>query len=143
MLIKMIFFLSWCLLSLPLLTSFAPKHLRSRAQATKFYLMSVKPNVSIEYCTGCRWLLRSAWLAQGLLTTFEKDLGSVSLQPNSDSPGGVFVVRVDGQLIWDRTDEHTKGFPEAKVLKQLVRDVINPEFSLGHSESKVLEFPPT
>lgn len=21
--------------------------------------------VEIEYCTGCRWLLRSAWLAQG------------------------------------------------------------------------------
>ena len=105
--------------------------------------MSVKPNVSIEYCTGCRWLLRSAWLAQELLTTFEKELGSVSLLPNSDSPGGVFVVRVDGILIWDRKDENTKGFPEAKVLKQLVRDIVDPGFSLGHSESKVLEFPPT
>ena len=134
----------WSLVSLLELTSpFTPKFRRSQVLAPKLYIMSVKPNVSIEYCTGCRWLLRSAWLAQELLTTFERDLGSVSLQPNSDSPGGVFVVKVDGVQIWDRKDEHTKGFPEAKILKQLVRDVINPEFSLGHSESKVLEFPPS
>jgi predicted Rdx family selenoprotein len=35
-----------------------------------------------------------------------------------------------------------QGFPEAKVLKQLVRDVIDPALSLGHSDrkSKVIEF---
>ena len=27
------------------------------------------PSVEIEYCTGCRWMLRAAWLAQELLTT--------------------------------------------------------------------------
>ena len=27
--------------------------------------------VEIEYCTQCRWLLRAAWMAQELLTTFE------------------------------------------------------------------------
>ena len=103
--------------------------------------MSSKPNVSIEYCTGCKWLLRSAYLAQELLTTFEKDLGSVSLQPNSERPGGVFIIRVDGKKIWDRRDENTKGFPETKTLKQLIRDEINPTLSLGHSESKVIEVP--
>lgn len=102
--------------------------------------LNSKPTVSIEYCTGCKWLLRSAWLAQELLTTFEKDLGSVSLQPNSDRPGGVFIVKIDGNVIWDRTDEKTKGFPESKVLKQLVRDIISPEMSLGHSD-KVIEIP--
>lgn len=34
------------------------------------------PRVEIEYCPGCRWLLRSAYLAQELLTTFESSLGS-------------------------------------------------------------------
>jgi len=29
------------------------------------------PRVEIEYCTGCRFLPRAAWLAQELLTTFE------------------------------------------------------------------------
>lgn len=103
--------------------------------------LDAKPVVSIEYCTGCKWLLRSAWLAQELLTTFEKDLDSVSLKPNSDSPGGVFTVTVDGKKIWDRRNEDTKGFPEAKILKQLIRDVINPDMSLGHSDSKVIELP--
>mmetsp|Transcript_35290 Transcript_35290/g.33516 ORF Transcript_35290/g.33516 Transcript_35290/m.33516 type:complete len:144 (-) Transcript_35290:190-621(-) len=101
-----------------------------------------KPTVTIEYCTGCKWLLRSAWLAQELLTTFEKDIDSVSLKPNNDSPGGVFVVRVDGLKVWDRREEETKGFPEAKVLKQLVRDVIDPSLSLGFSDRtrKAIEF---
>lgn len=37
--------------------------------------MEPKPRVSITYCTQCRWLLRAAWLAQELLTTFEDELG--------------------------------------------------------------------
>ena len=53
---------------------------------------------------------------------------------------------MDGKKIWDRRDIETTGFPEAKVLKQLVRDEISPDMSLGHSdghsnghESKVTE----
>jgi selT/selW/selH-like putative selenoprotein len=44
------------------------------------------PRVEIEYCTQCRWLLRAAWLAQELLTTFEHELGEVALVPGT---GGV------------------------------------------------------
>lgn len=49
-------------------------------------------HVSIEYCTGCRWMLRSTWLAQELLTTFQQELDSVALVPSRPpAPGGVFV----------------------------------------------------
>ncbi len=92
--------------------------------------MSEKPRVQITYCTGCRWLLRAAWTAQELLTTFEKELGEVALAPGS---GGVFDVRVGDQLVWSRAEQ--QRFPEMKELKQLVRDVIAPEKSLGHSDS--------
>ena len=43
--------------------------------------------VEIQYCTGCKWLLRSAWLAQELLTTFEKELDNVSLKPDKTQKG--------------------------------------------------------
>ena len=43
--------------------------------------MPKQPRVEIEYCTQCRWLLRAAWMAQELLTTFAADLGEVALQP--------------------------------------------------------------
>jgi uncharacterized protein YcaQ len=33
-----------------------------------------RPRVQIHYCTQCRWLLRAAWYAQELLTTFETEL---------------------------------------------------------------------
>lgn len=33
-------------------------------------VMQRAPRVEIEYCTQCRWLLRAAWMAQELLTTF-------------------------------------------------------------------------
>jgi selenoprotein W-related protein len=91
--------------------------------------MPKKPRVEITYCTGCRWLLRAAWMAQELLTTFQDELGEVALLPGS---GGVFEVRVDDELIWSRAQQ--SRFPEIKELKQLVRNRIAPGKALGHSE---------
>jgi selenoprotein W-related protein len=87
--------------------------------------------VEIEYCTQCRWLLRAAWLAQELLTTFEADLGAVSLLPGT---GGVFEVRLNDMVIFSR--KQVGRFPESKELKQFIRDVIAPERDLGHSEKQ-------
>jgi selenoprotein W-related protein len=87
-----------------------------------------KPRVSIRYCTGCRWLLRAAWLAQELLNTFEQELGEVVLIP--DSTGGVFDVHIDEQLIWSRAEQ--ARFPEPKEIKQVVRDIVAPGRDLGH-----------
>ena len=92
----------------------------------------VEPRVEIEYCTKCRWLLRAAWLGQELLTTFEAELGEVALQPASEP--GVFRVRVGTILIWCRKERGR--FPEAKELKQLVRDEVAPEKNLGHSDRR-------
>jgi selenoprotein W-related protein len=91
--------------------------------------MPKTPRIEIEFCTQCRWLLRAAWMAQELLTTFEKEIGEVALIPGT---GGVFEIRVDGETIWER---HARGgFPEIKTLKQLVRDRIAPGRSLGHTD---------
>ena len=90
--------------------------------------MTAAPKVEIVYCTGCRWLLRAGWLAQELLSTFERELGAVTLIPNSD--GGVFEVRVDGQLVWSRAEQGR--FPEPKEIKQKVRDLVAPGRDLGH-----------
>ena len=90
-----------------------------------------KPVIVIEYCPGCKWMLRSAWLSQELLSTFENDLEMVSLKPSSIT--GTFKITVDGQQVWERKTDG--GFPEAKVLKQKVRDIIAPNRSLGHSDS--------
>jgi selenoprotein W-related protein len=85
--------------------------------------------VEIEYCTQCRWLLRSAWLAQELLTTFETDLKGVTLTPGS---GGIFEVRLNGDVLFARKE--AGRFPESKELKQLIRDRIDPDRNLGHSD---------
>jgi selenoprotein W-related protein len=93
--------------------------------------MARQPRIEIVYCTGCRWMLRAAWMAQELLTTFEKEVGEVALVPGA---GGVFEVRAEGQLLWSRSAEGR--FPEIKELKQRVRDAIAPEKNLGHSERR-------
>lgn len=90
----------------------------------------MKPGVEIEYCPGCRWLLRAAWIAQELLTTFEADLGAVTLRPSE--VGGTFLVSLGDRIIWDRKAEGR--FPEMKELKQRIRDRIDPERDLGHSD---------
>lgn len=92
----------------------------------------MKPTITLEYCPKCGWLLRSAWMAQELLSTFTDDVHGVLLQPSEFS--GRFSVRVDEQVIFDR--KVAGRFPEIKELKQLVRDLVNPEKDLGHSDRK-------
>ena len=94
--------------------------------------MSPASRIEIEYCTQCRWLLRAAWMAQELLTTFEQEIGEVALRPGT---GGVFEVRVDGDTVWSRKDEGR--FPDIKELKQRVRDQVAPDKPLGHSEKPI------
>ncbi len=89
------------------------------------------PRVEIEYCRQCRWLLRAAWMAQELLTTFEDELGGVTLKPGT---GGVFVVTVEGTVVWSRKAEGR--FPDIVELKQRVRDAAAPDKPLGHADRK-------
>ncbi|MDT4330511.1 SelT/SelW/SelH family protein [Methylomonas sp. MED-D] len=91
--------------------------------------------VEIRYCTQCRWLLRAAWMAQELLSTFDGDLTELALQPGT---GGIFEVYADGVLVWSRKAEGR--FPDITELKQRVRDQIAPERDLGHADRKP---PPT
>ena len=88
-------------------------------------------HVEIQYCTQCHWLLRSAWMAQELLSTFEKEITELTLKPGK---GGIFEVSANTKLVWSRKEQGR--FPEITELKQLVRDVIAPEKSLGHSDKK-------
>ena len=66
-------------------------------------------------------------MMQELLTTFESELGGVTLVPGS---GGVFEIRAGETLVWSRAAEGR--FPEIKELKQRVRDIIAPGRDLGH-----------
>lgn len=87
-------------------------------------------------------MLRAAYFGQELLSTFSTSIGEVALVPVT---GGIFQVHLiytsdsmdsQGQpqevLLWDRKSEG--GFPEAKILKQRVRNYIAPGKSLGHSD---------
>ncbi len=86
-----------------------------------------RPRIAIRYCRQCNWLLRAAWMAQELLATFAEDLGEVALVP---ATGGAFEIDCDGELLWER--KRDGGFPDAKTLKQRVRDRLDPERDLGH-----------
>ena len=92
----------------------------------------MKPTITIEYCPKCNWMLRSAFFAQELLSTFSDDVLSINLQPSET--GGKFNIRINEEEIFDR--KSAGGFPEIKELKQLIRDKINPEKDLGHSDRK-------
>lgn len=93
-------------------------------------------------------MLRAAYFAQELLSTFGGSIGEVALIP---ATGGLFTVhlthkppgtegaatadedvQVQEVLIWDRKAEG--GFPETKILKQRVRNHIEPGKDLGHSD---------
>src|SRR5690606_19276839 len=92
--------------------------------------ITMNPTIEIEYCRKCGWMLRAAYMAQELLTTFVDDIYGGTLVPSKVR--GRYHNRVDGI---EREDRKTDGrFPEIKELKQLIRDIVNPEKSLGHSD---------
>ncbi|HJL15442.1 MAG TPA: SelT/SelW/SelH family protein [Sandaracinaceae bacterium LLY-WYZ-13_1] len=85
-------------------------------------------SLEIVYCPRCRWLPRAAWLAQELLFTFERGL-RVTLRPGDS---GELRVSLDGEVLFDRRAEGR--FPEPKELKRAIRDRLDPERDLGHSD---------
>ena len=97
------------------------------------YLCCMKPTITIEYCPKCGWLLRAAYMAQELLTTFTEELKGVSLIPSEVS--GRYIICIGDEKIFDRKE--AGGFPEIKELKQMVRDVVAPGKSLGHADRKI------
>ncbi|WVQ76568.1 hypothetical protein IAR50_006239 [Cryptococcus sp. DSM 104548] len=103
-------------------------------------LSQVKPSVVIEFCDRCRWAPRATWIQTELFLTFPTPLlKTITLMPqNTPETGGRFRVWVDigdgkgDQLAWDRKTEG--GFPELKILKQRIRNIIQPDLGLGHSD---------
>ena len=68
-------------------------------------------------------------MAQEILMTLGDEIGELALIPGM---GGVFVIKLDGEIIFSRDKE--RRFPESKEIKQLIRVQIAPEKSLGHSD---------
>jgi len=91
--------------------------------------MSDKPRVAIHYCTQCKWMLRAAWMAQEILSSFAEEVAEVALVP---AKSGTFQIFVNQVVVWDRKTDG--GFPEAKVLKQKIRDQVAPDRDLGHCD---------
>ncbi|MDR6737282.1 MULTISPECIES: SelT/SelW/SelH family protein [unclassified Sphingobacterium] len=92
--------------------------------------MATKPVIEIEYCPKCNWMLRAAYMAQELLSSFTEDIHGVMLVPSEIA--GRYTVRVADNEIFDR--KRAARFPEIKELKQLIRDIVAPDKSLGHSD---------
>ena len=74
-------------------------------------------------------------MAQELLTTFSGDLNAVMIQPSDTS--GAYNIYVDDNIIFSRKEQ--ERFPDIKELKQMIRDIVDPERHLGHSDKKTLK----
>lgn len=74
--------------------------------------MPVVTRVEIEYCVPCGHLDRAVDLQRTLLELYGQQLETVSLRPGD---GGVFVVRADGEQVFDKStgDYDTDTITEA------------------------------
>jgi selenoprotein W-related protein len=66
-----------------------------------------------------------------LMYSLQADIDEVAIKPSKES--GTFNVRVNSELVFSRKAEGR--FPEAKEVKQLVRNIACPDKGLGHSDS--------
>ncbi|KAI0254300.1 Rdx family-domain-containing protein [Lactifluus subvellereus] len=97
-------------------------------------------SIILEFCDRCRWLHRATWTSTELFLTFPPPaLKSITIIPlTSEDTAGRFRIWLTVNeesspiLVWDRKVEGK--FPELKDLKQRIRDHIQPDRSLGHSD---------
>ena len=77
--------------------------------------MTERHRLEIEFCTACKFQGRAFWLARELFDQRPDLAGEIVLVPGS---GGVFIVRYDGQIVFDYA---TAGrFPEPKDVREAV-----------------------
>ena len=89
-----------------------------------------KKTIEIKFCPQCKWLNRATWFSQELFNTFESDIESINLVP---SGSGVFDIYCNDQLIFSRKE--SGGFVDVAIVKQRIRDLIDPDRSLGHIDN--------
>ena len=71
--------------------------------------------LEIEFCTACKFQGRAFWLARELFDQRSDLADEIVLVPSS---GGVFIVRYDGQTVFDYKTE--RRFPEPKDVREAV-----------------------
>ncbi|KDE60376.1 selenoprotein [Halostagnicola sp. A56] len=69
--------------------------------------------VEIEYCVPCGFLSRAIDVQRALLTSFGRQLESVTLETGAD---GVFVVRCDGDVVFDKS---TDGYDVDGIVREV------------------------
>lgn len=85
------------------------------------------PRVEITYCRRCRFLLRAAWLAQEILSTFEEEIAEVAIKPGT---GGILEITLDGEVI--ASNRESGKMPDVSEVKRLLRDRLAPGRKIGH-----------
>ena len=85
--------------------------------------------IKIKFCNKCKWFSRAVWIMQEIFNTYENDISKYELVP---ADHGLFEIYCNENLIFSRKEE--SGFLEIKIIKQRIRDVIDPNRELGHNE---------
>jgi len=76
---------------------------------------SARHRLEIEFCTQCKFQGRAFWLARELFDARPDLADEIVLVPSS---GGVFVVRYEGDVVWDYAK--SGRFPEPKEVREAV-----------------------
>jgi selenoprotein W-related protein len=79
-------------------------------------------DIEIEYCVPCGLLDDAIETQQSLLEEYGRDLDTVCLKPGH---GGVFEVRVDDRLVYDK-DEREEGYDLESVRSAVDETVSQP-----------------
>lgn len=83
------------------------------------YVRDTMTEVEIEYCVPCGLLDNAVKTQQELLEEYGRELEAVSLVPGH---GGVFKVRVDGDLVFDKDDK--EGGYDLDAIRAAVHDQV-------------------
>lgn len=87
----------------------------------RFAASTVPVMSEIEYCVPCGLLDNAIETQRSLLEEYGQDLDGVRLKPGH---GGVFEVRLDDELIFDK-EQREEGY-DLETIRKTVHDRIQP-----------------
>lgn len=77
------------------------------------------PSIQIRYCVPCGLLDQAIETQRAILEEHGRDIDAVALEPGH---GGVFVVSVDGEAVFDK-DDHDTGY-DLPAIEDAVRAAV-------------------
>ena len=87
--------------------------------------------IEIKYCSKCRWLLRSSWMAQEILSTFEEEVDEKHSVKGIEAKERTFLNQINQRKILQNLSKTSMKINDLKdTISKMRKFKISPNANL-------------